>query len=434
MDKEIISFMGQCLVTSVINLLTFLLYKNMYGMKYKKNYIYVISFFVATICMIGVSNLGKPYLNIFYTFFSMNLTCILLFEVNYSKVWLRNLLIWFIFISCDIGTVIIWSVIRGNTIEGILSDEQLMLGSNIMDIIFMYVAYRIYLTFSQKLRSHSIQLKIALFMITITFFETWVVMNYSSHISDRGGGIQVMVILIGFLLTDIFLAYILNRVASAYQYENELNLIKQMQEIQLENYRETDRKYRESRAIIHDIKKHLDVIDELRECDREKAREYRKHIDMQMEKIFCGYHCSNRIMGIILSQKMSKAKSEGIKVDVSVDDVNIDFIDDLDITAIFANLWDNAIEACAKVESSKYIKFSLSRYNGFLIIDLENSFDGKCEKIGNKFMSTKKQHNGVGLSSIYASVEKYDGLFSANENGNVFKSEITIPIPLKRLK
>lgn len=311
---------------------------------------------------------------------SINLICILLFETKIEKIWLRNLLIWFIFAFCDASTVLIWSAIKGNTLVGILSDEQLMIGSNIMNIIFMFAAYRIYLTFNQRLRFHSIQLKIALFMITITFFETWIVVSYASQISDRNGGIQVLIILVGFLLVNLFLAYISNHVSMAYQYENELNLIKQLQKMQLENYKETERKYRESRAIIHDIKKHLDVIDELRERDKEKADEYRKHVDMQMEKIFCGYHCSNRIMGIILSQKMSKAKSEGIKVDVSVDEINIDFIDDLDITAIFANLWDNAIEACARVENNKYIKFSLSRYNGFLLIDLENSFDGIYEK------------------------------------------------------
>lgn len=432
MNTELITFICQCLVTAVYNLLTFLLFKNMYGMKYGKRYVYVIFFVVVTLCMVGINSLEKPYLNIIYTFISINVTCILFFETRLGKIWLRNLLTWFIFAFCDASSVLIWSATKGNTLEGILSDEQLMIGSNIMNIIFMFAAYRIYLTFNQKLRFHSIQLKIALFMITITFFETWVVVSYASQISDRNGGIQVLIILVGFLLVNLFLAYILNHVSMAYKYENELNLIKQLQKMQLENYKETERKYRESRAIIHDIKKHLDVIDELRENDKEKADEYRKHIDMQMEKIFCGYHCSNRIMGIILSQKMSKAKSEGIKVDVSVDEINIDFIDDLDITAIFANLWDNAIEACARVENNKYIKFYLSRYNGFLLIDLENSFDGIYEKSGTKFMSTKKQHNGVGLSSIATSVEKYNGYFSAKENGNIFKSEITIPIPLKR--
>lgn len=432
MNINLIPFIGQCFVTGVINLLTFLLFKNMYGKKKISRKWYVISYIVSFCLMITINQIDNPYVNVLYLFFSINLICIILFENSIRKIWLHNLLICFIYIFCDASTVLVWSAIKGNTLEGTLSDEQLMIGSNIMNIIFMFAAYRIYLAFNQKLRFHSIQLKIALFMITITFFETWIVVSYASQISDRNGGIQVMVILVGFLVVDLFLAYILNHVSKAYQYENELNLIKQLQKMQLENYKETERKYRESRAIIHDIKKHLDVIDELRESDKEKANEYRKHIDMQMEKIFCGYHCSNRIMGIILSQKMSKAKSDGIKVDVFVDDINIDFIDDLDITAIFANLWDNAIEACAKVENNKYIKFSLSRYNGFLLIDLENSFDGIYKKSENKFVSTKKQHNGVGILSILTSVEKYNGYFSASENKNIFKSEITIPISLKR--
>lgn len=432
MNIELLPFLGQCLVTCTVNLITFLILKNIYGMRYSKKNIYYIGYVISVILMITVNQIGIPFLNAAYSFLSINAVCLLLFESNFKKVWLQNLLIYFVFIFCDGVTVLIWSVIKGNTLNEILSNEQLMIGSNIMNILFMFAAYRLYLSFYPKGLFQSIQLKIALFMLAMTSFETWVVVAFASQISTRNGGIQVIAVLIGFLALNLFLTYILNLVAKAYQYESDLNLIKQLQEMQLENYKETERKYRESRAIIHDIKKHLDVIDELREGDSEKAHEYREHIDMQMEKIFCGYHCSNRIMGIILDQKMSTAKSQGIKVDVSVDEVNIDFIDDLDITAIFANLWDNAIEACERVDNGKYIKFSLSRYHGFLIIDLENSSDGICEKVGNKLKSTKKQHNGVGLSSIYASVEKYDGLFSVNADGNIFKSEITIPIPLKR--
>lgn len=429
MDIETFSFIGQSAVAVVINLLFFMLFKNMYGTRYSRKWIYIVSYIVAVLSMVGVSQLKIQYVNAIYSFISINLICTLLFEPRLEKTWLRSLLIWFIFICCDAVSVLIWSASNGNTLEGTLSNDQLMLASNIINIIFLVTAHRVYLILNNKLKYQAIQLKIVLFMVTMTFFEVWIVVTYASQISDRSGGIQVIIFLLGFLLINIFLAYILNRVSKAYQYENELDLIKQLQKIQFENYKETERKYRESRAIIHDIKKHLDVLQQLQESDVVKAMEYREHINMQMDKIFCGFHCSNRIMGIILSQKISRAKSEGIKVDVSVDEVNIDFIDDLDITAILANLWDNAIESCIKAESGKYIKFSLSRYRGFILFDLENNFDGVCEKSGNKFKSTKKYHTGVGLSSITASVNKYNGLFSANVEGNIFKAEITIPIP-----
>ena len=111
-----------------------------------------------------------------------------------------------------------------------------------------------------------------------------------------------------------------------------------------------------------------------------------------------------------------------------IDEVNIDFIDDMDITAIFANLWDNAIEACEEVENNKYIKFYLIRYNDFVLIDVENSYNGVYEKIGNKFKSTKNQHEGIGLSSVSLSVNKYNGFVSVDSFEHTFKVEITIPI------
>ena len=44
---------------------------------------------------------------------------------------------------------------------------------------------------------------------------------------------------------------------------------------------------------------------------------------------------------------------------------------------ILNNLLDNAIEACRKIEKEKrYIRLSLKRKDNFLLITVENSFDG----------------------------------------------------------
>ncbi len=433
MNTELTSFLGQCLVSAAINLFAFLFFHKQYGERYQKKY-YIISYFAAVLLMIAVGQINEPYVNMVYSYVSINAICLIMYESNRKKVWLYNLLIWFICICCDAVTVLIWSVVEGNTLEGTLSNDQLMLGSNLLNIIFLFTAYRVLLLFVRKINFNSVQLKIALLMISITFFEIWIIVSYSSQISDRMGGVQVIIMLIGFILINLFLTYVLSIVSKSYQYEHELGMIKRLQEMQLENYKETEQKYKESRAIIHDIKKHLNVLDDLQKEDAQKAKEYRDHINMQMDKIFCGFHCSNRIMGIILSQKMSKAKSEGIRVDVSVDEINMDFISDIDITAIFANLWDNAIEACRKAEQNKYIIFSVSKFNEFLLINLENSFDGICKIKGRAFLTTKEHHEGIGLSSIQTSVDKYDGVFKTEANDNIFRSEITIPIPQKKDK
>ncbi len=108
--------------------------------------------------------------------------------------------------------------------------------------------------------------------------------------------------------------------------------------------------------------------------------------------------------------------------------VSLEFMDDLDVTAIFANLWDNAIEACRKVSDSKYINIQIGKLNNFIFISMENSCNGKLIPNGKYFESTKMAHEGIGISSIKKSVEKYNGFFSTKSDGNIFKSEISIPI------
>ena len=71
----------------------------------------------------------------------------------------------------------------------------------------------------------------------------------------------------------------------------------------------------------------------------------------------------------------------------------------------------------------------MSKINGFLIINMENSYDGKLKEHKNKLLSTKNNHDGVGINIVQSTVEKYNGIFSIKHKDNIFKAEITIPIP-----
>lgn len=205
MTVEIIPAISRIVVTGVTNLLTFLLLGNIYGEKYNKKSLYIAAYLITVILTVIVNEANISYLNVLFSFITINTVCFLLYESNLKKTWLTNLILWFIYIFCDSITVLIWSAIKGNTLAETLSDGQLMLGSNILNIIFMFAAYRIYLSFISKSAHQSIQLKIALFMFTTTSFETWAVVTFASHISDNRGGVQVIIVLIGFLAINLFL-------------------------------------------------------------------------------------------------------------------------------------------------------------------------------------------------------------------------------------
>lgn len=426
----IVSFVSQSISTAAANLFVFLFCKNIFGCKYSRKILYIVAYLAAVLLMICVNQMKNPYVNMIYSLLSANIVCMTMFNAQFKKAWLHNLLFWFVFIFCDAITVLIWSIIEGNTLEGIISDYQLMMGSNILNIIFMFVSYRVYLTIVQRFTVKAIQWKLSIFMIAMTIFEVFVVVTYASQITDRYGGVRILIILFGYLLMNIFLAYILNQVADAYRYKYELSLAKRLREMHLANYNEISQKYEESRAIIHDIKKHLMVAENMKDSDEAASQSYLSDVCNKMNSLFCGFQCSNKILSIVLSQKISFAKSKGIEVIVSADDVDLDFIDDLDITAIFANLWDNAVEACGKVlnDEKKFICMEIHRINDFILINITNSCNGELRKNGKSYLSSKKDHDGVGLKSINLSVEKYDGVFITKHNADTFKAEITIPI------
>lgn len=84
-----------------------------------------------------------------------------------------------------------------------------------------------------------------------------------------------------------------------------------------------------------------------------------------------------------------------------------------DISLILGNILENAVEAAEKTRNNRYIHLRMKFDRGNLIINLENTYDGKLIKDKTKrLMTTKKDFNnhGIGLGSVYRTVKKYSGM------------------------
>ena len=98
---------------------------------------------------------------------------------------------------------------------------------------------------------------------------------------------------------------------------------------------------------------------------------------------------------------------------------------------ILNNLLDNAIEACEKLEPGKrFIRLVLKRKKQFLLLDVENSFDGAVpvQVRGGSAPPTTKQstlpgiitEHGIGLSNVREMAERYFGGVNIKVKGDVF--------------
>ena len=402
----------------------FYVFFKVYRPKYKNKIIYVGVFILSATLMFLVNLLNIPIINLIYAITSLNIICNTLYCEKFRVSFTYNLFLMLMTLISDIVTVLIWTVIENTGYNDVLKNYELMCISNILNIIIMFFVYRVYLAVLLKHKSSFVRLNEIIAIAAITIFEIFVVYHLCKLPIN---GLVFIIIMLGFLALNIYITYIINQVSKNAKLKYELKISQRQSEMQTAHYAELDNRYEMSRKIIHDFKKHLDTLEELKSQDGEKAYDYEAMIEREIDSLFMCFKCSNKVLSIVMSQKINLAEANNIMITTDVQDLSLDFISDLDITALFANIWDNAIEACCKVdEHNRFIEFVMKKVNGFILINVKNSYDGNIKTDKEHILTTKNNHIGVGLSIIKSVTEKYSGLFVEEHTDSEFKIEITL--------
>ncbi len=234
--------------------------------------------------------------------------------------------------------------------------------------------------------------------------------------------------LISFLL--LILATIINNLLWKYfvkikKREKQDALKQEELRLKSEYYYEKAKNDEEIREMYHDLKNHFLLIKDEKFADGIVTR-----LEEKINKYQCFLSTGNDYLDILLKDKMKTALSKQIRVNIDVDFHETDFIEPLDISAIFGNMFDNAIEACDKLVDSeeKYVDLRILRKNSMYIIKMENTIP-EYEKNKKSFNTTKinKNLHGFGLRSIQKSIEKYAGTVRLKCDDNVFSIIAAIP-------
>ncbi len=264
-------------------------------------------------------------------------------------------------------------------------------------------------------------------LFSILYFIT--LFSYVQVCLSIGDIILLILNVISIIILNLFVTNIFVSISKNNEIKNKLQLYKQQSKMQLEYYSQLEGKYNNSRKAIHDMKNHLQAIERLyRQGDGEKAMAYTKDMHNILNSLGQRVYADNKVLNIIINDKVTKAEFLGIKVNSKIGDVDIDFINDVDLTIIFANLLDNAIDATKSVVDNKEINLTIESFNEFLVINFMNPFNEMPVKKGNEFISSKKNHKALGIENIKIAVEKYEGTIRIDFNEKLFKVNIVIPI------
>jgi len=194
-----------------------------------------------------------------------------------------------------------------------------------------------------------------------------------------------------------------------------------LQEMQLkyEYYARRKEDEEKVREIYHDLKNHLLFMqdNELTQKIVKKIENYESYIDT-----------GNEFLDIILSEKIEDARHKDIKIECKVDFRSGDFIQPLDISTIFGNLLDNAIEAAEKIEEEeRYIFVNAGQKEKLLLIVIRNSMSGIYDK-HTKSSKTNNSFHGYGLTNVKKAVRKYNGECSIQSEDREFIVSVLLPV------
>ena len=182
------------------------------------------------------------------------------------------------------------------------------------------------------------------------------------------------------------------------------------------------------RSIYHDMKNHLLVLEGSQgtEATRQMAQELRSQIADYENYI----HTGNDFLDIIIRDKAEKAREKHIDFSALIDFGGVDFIEPLDISTLFGNGIDNAIEASEKLpEDQRVILIKAGQVQNFVSILIENNCSDEVHTDGHTTKADKFLH-GFGISNMKKAAEKYSGTCMTTQENGKFTLKILLPLPV----
>ena len=218
--------------------------------------------------------------------------------------------------------------------------------------------------------------------------------------------------------------------------ENKLKaqneLMQNKLDMQYKYYLSIQESHMKVKKLYHDINNHICCIDNLKNNSSE-VDEYINNLKDEIKEFKCIYNTGNMILDIIINEKSKSCKNKGINFTCDINFSKVDFIKPIDVSSIFDNILDNAIEACDKISDEKidkYIRIKGTIIKSFFIIKCENSKVNSIKIHKDLLLTDKidKFMHGIGIQSVKSSLEKYNGEILFEDEKNKFMINIYIPL------
>ena len=214
------------------------------------------------------------------------------------------------------------------------------------------------------------------------------------------------------------------------QMKFEVDTLQNILEMQYKNYQLSQESIEIVNQKYHDLKHQITLLKA--EANSRKSIEYLEEMEQDIRSYEAQNKTGNKVLDAVLTSKSLYCQNNDINLTCVADGTLLDFMAEMDISALFGNVLDNAIESVQKLDDKekRLIHLSVAAQKSFLRIRVENYTEEKISFRNGMPVTTKKDKHlhGFGMKSIQSTVRKYGGSVTTGVRDNWFELRVLIPL------
>lgn len=178
----------------------------------------------------------------------------------------------------------------------------------------------------------------------------------------------------------------------------------------------------------HDLKHQLALFEKL--DDKSARRAYIEELGTCIAIYDSAVETGNVALDIVISEKTLICEKNKISFTCLADGKKLDFMSSTDISSLFGNAFDNAIEKqLSESEDDRFISLSVKEDKGFIFVHMDNNCSIPLKFKDGLPQTTKedKENHGFGTKSIESVVRKYNGELMMSVDDGRFNLDILFP-------
>ncbi len=345
--------------------------------------------------------------------FGVGLTVFLVFEVNVYQA--------LFYTAGAMACQHLSSILYGRIPTPYLQETSLMKGLMFLSQISVYVAVCavLYFLFIRKIRKYNIRHNILLLFLNILILIVDIIISVLS-----GPYKNVYFYIMDFLITFVSFFYMFY-ILMAEDVKAQKLVQEQLAATEKKEFDILKESMERINIKVHDIRHVFNATSDA------NKKEYLDGLKDSISIYDTYTKTGNTTLDIVLMDKKLHCESKGIQFTIMADATDLSFLEANDIYSFFGNAIENAIEYLSTLsEEKRTMNLNIKRVNQFVLVRIENYFEGTLDLSNGLPQTTKedKHMHGFGVQSIKKICDKYGAGLTFKKENNTFCLNALFPL------